>query len=168
MNVENKDKKNKTILFILVIAVGFLLGIAIGYFAAHNASVKTEGGIGFTVVPENNLNNTNTEKGVTVPGITSMSVKAGSDRLVTGFYNPVENKDRYYLTFQLWAEINGKNELLYTSGLVEPGNSIYEIKLDKTLEKGTYNAVIHIQPYRMNKDLTPTNNADIKAVIKAV
>lgn len=168
MNVENKEKKKKTILVIIVITVGFLLGIVIGYFAAHNAPAKTEGGIGFTVVPENTQNNSHAEKGVTVPGITSMSVKAGSDRLVTGFYNPVENKDEYYLTFQLWAEINGKNELLYTSGLVEPGNSIYEIKLNKTLEKGTYNAVIHIQPYRMNKDLTPTNNADIKAVIKAV
>ena len=55
--------------------------------------------------------------------------------------------------------------MLYSSGLVEPGKHIQQITLSRGLEKGVYEAVVHVQPYRMSEARTLTNNADIKTVL---
>lgn len=166
-NNENKNKSDRKLpIIIFLIAAVILLGITVGYLSIRKLS-DYPGGIGFTIDSVNKDKNDVNEQNVTIPGITAMHIKSGEDRLVTGLYNPVENSGLYYLTFELSAIIDGKSELLYSSGLVEPGNGIYEIKLNKTFEKGTYNAVVHIQPYRMDKERTPTNNADIIVVIIA-
>ncbi|MDE5860923.1 MAG: hypothetical protein K2J36_08390 [Ruminococcus sp.] len=52
--------------------------------------------------------------------------------------------------------------MLYTSGLVDTGLHIQTINIARGLEAGTYDAVIHVQPYRMNGAQTPTNNADMR------
>lgn len=48
------------------------------------------------------------------------------------------------------------------SGLVDTGLHIQTINIARGLEAGTYDAVIHVQPYRMNGAQTPTNNADMR------
>lgn len=170
MNAENgenqKNKRLHTAAVILLIAAGFLLGLAAGYLSAQKDETYT-GGVGFTVVPEQQGGEEYPEQGVTVPGITYIHVSTENNRMTSAFYNPEENSGLYYLKFELRADIDGKREVLYTSGLIEPGKCVYDIKLSRKLEKGVYNAVVHVQPYRINKELTPTNNADIMATIKA-
>lgn len=56
---------------------------------------------------------------------------------------------------------NGGYEVLYKSGLVEAGNHIQKITLSRGLAEGTYDAIIFVQPYRMD-GITPTNNAETK------
>lgn len=160
MNAENR-KHNLWV--VLLILAGFLLGLLAGYLSAKNNETYI-GGVEFKVISERE---DYPEQGVTVPGITSIRLNTETNRIATAFYNPQENSGLYYLKFELKADIDGKMEVLYTSGLIEPGKCVYDIALSRTLEKGVYNAVLHIQPYRMNKELTPTNNADIIAVIKA-
>lgn len=103
-------------------------------------------------------------QGVSIPGWGSITIPADSAEIAVDFFNPEENKDLYYLTFELRLPDDSEQgyEVLYTSGLVEPGLHIQKINLERTLESGNYNAVIHVQPYRMDENKTATNNADLK------
>lgn len=103
-------------------------------------------------------------QGVSIPSWGSITIPADSAEITVDFFNPEENKDLYYLTFELRLPDDSEQgyEVLYTSGLVEPGLHIQKINLARTFDKGTYNAVIHVQPYRMDENKTATNNADLK------
>ena len=83
------------------------------------------------------------------------------------FHNPSANEGRFYLTFELRIPNDSEQgyEVLYSSGLVLPGMTILEIEMTRGLEAGVYNAVLHVQPYRMDEDLTPVNNADLKIAL---
>lgn len=104
------------------------------------------------------------EEGVVIVGRESMTISAGTKEADVDFYNPRENKQQYYLTFELRLcnDSGAGYETLYTSGLVEPGRHIYHITLSRELEKGEYEAVVHVQPYRMNAERTMTNNVDMR------
>lgn len=101
---------------------------------------------------------------VVIAGWESLTIPAGKTEADVDFFNPEENAQLYYLTFELRLFQNNREdyEVLYTSGLVEPGKHIGRITLSRKLKKGVYEAVIHVQPYRMNEKKTPTNNADIR------
>ncbi|MCH5261115.1 MAG: hypothetical protein J1F18_15310 [Lachnospiraceae bacterium] len=104
------------------------------------------------------------EQDVAISGRRSITIPANKKEITVDFYNPKENAGAYYLTFELRLGDDSKQgyEVLYTSGLLEPGKHIEQITLSRALEKGTYDAIVHIQPYRMNDEKTLTNNADIK------
>ena len=102
--------------------------------------------------------------GVAIPGWVSFTIPANTtEDIVVDFYNPVENTDKYYLTFELRLPDNSEQgyEVLYTSGLVEPTLHIQKITLNRGLEAGEYDAIIHVQPYHMDSK-APTNNADME------
>lgn len=107
------------------------------------------------------------EQDVAISGRRSMTIPANKKEVTVDFYNPEENDGAYYLSFELRLCNDSESgyEVLYTSGLIEPGNSIDRIELSRTLEKGEYDAIIHIQPYRMDEGKTHTNNADIKIAL---
>ena len=96
---------------------------------------------------------------VAVPGWSSITIPANQQTVSVDFYNPEANEGMYYLTFKLILSDTG--EVLYESAAVPPGKHIQTIKLTRALSAGTYDAVVHVQPYRMS-DETPANNADMK------
>ena len=96
---------------------------------------------------------------VAVPGWSSITIPANQQTVSVDFYNPERNEGQYYLTFKLILSDTG--EVLYESAAVPPGKHIQTITLTRALSAGTYDAVIHVQPYRMS-DETPANNADMK------
>ena len=55
-------------------------------------------------------------------------------------------------------------EVLFTTGLIPPGQYCNQVTLTRALEPGEYNVILHVQPYRMS-DKTPTNNADTETVL---
>lgn len=101
--------------------------------------------------------------GVAIPGWGSLTLPANTTDVPVDFYNPEENQDLYYLTFEVRLPDASERgyEVLYESGLVAPGLHIQNIQLAHGLDAGTYNAVIHVQPYRIDEAKTPTNNADM-------
>ena len=106
-----------------------------------------------------------TAPGVAIPGWGTIVIPANqSENIVVDFYNPELNDGLYYLTFELRIEDDSEQgyEVLYKSGLVEPGKHIQKISLTRGLMPGTYNAFIYVQPYRMDEYRTPTNNANLK------
>ena len=102
-------------------------------------------------------------KGVSIPGYKIMNIKADMQTVDVDLYNPEENKDYYYMSFEIRVPNSSDDyESVYASGLVEPGNHIYNITLTRAFPVGEYdNCILHVQPYRI-PDRTPTNNADVK------
>lgn len=102
--------------------------------------------------------------GVAIPGWGKLTVPVNTSKdIVVDFYNPEVNADKYYLTFELRIPADNEQgyEVLYKSGLIAPGNHIQKIDFTRGLPAGTYNAILHVQPYRMS-DKSMTNNADLK------
>lgn len=176
-----KEKKNRRekwlilllLLILLVLGMGILLSS--GEVREENATVtavpeeNTGDGVGLVIDPDAKnsqlAGKSNTKKqDVAISGRSSMTIPAHEKEVTVDFYNPKENKELYYLTFQLRLFHDNQQgyEILYTSGLVEPGKRINRITLSRGLEQGMYDAVIHVQPYRMNQVKTLTNNADMK------
>lgn len=111
-----------------------------------------------------------TEPGVAIPGWGSITLPAGATEAATTLKNPDANADWYYLTFEMRLptvdEETGKEsyEVLFTTGLIPPGQYCNQVTLTRALEAGEYNVILHVQPYRMS-DKTPTNNADTEMVL---
>lgn len=111
-----------------------------------------------------------TEPGVAIPGWGSITLPAGVTEAATTLKNPDANAGWYYLTFEMRLptvdEETGEEsyEVLFTTGLIPPGQYCNQVTLTRALEPGEYNVILHVQPYRMS-DKTPTNNADTEMVL---
>jgi len=110
--------------------------------------------------------------GIAIPGWGEIILPPNQTDIVVDFYNPEKNANKYYLKFQLRL-ITGSDpekdyEVIYESGLVEPGKHIQRITLSRSFEKGEYDAVMFVQPYKMDGAFTPTNNLNsvLKLVVK--
>lgn len=167
---EKKSKKNLLLLLLLLLII-ILLVILIWKSwdndKSKDPSSSPSGGVHLELDPNageyEEQEKTNTQ-GVAIPGWGTLTIPANQTDVTVDFFNPEANKDLYYLTFELRLLDDSEKgyEVLYTSGLVEPSLHIQKITLNRALSAGTYDAVIHVQPYRMNEEKTPTNNADMK------
>ena len=111
-----------------------------------------------------------TDPAVANPGRGSITLPAGVTEAATTLKNPEANEGWYYLTFEMRLptvdEETGEEsyEVLFTTGLIPPGQYCNQVTLTRALEPGEYNVILHVQPYRMS-DKTPTNNADTETVL---
>ena len=98
------------------------------------------------------------EPGIAIPGWGSIFLPADSLEAEADLYNPEDNKDWYYLTFQLCLKDTG--EVVFQTGLIPPGMYCTKVTLNRAWEAGTYEGIMHVQPYYMRDPPAPTNNAD--------
>lgn len=167
--ISKKRKAIKIILLILLIIFLVAAGIFIYSRLAKSEVQPAQGGIGLYYDPNakdytQSTTVTTTKRGVKIPGWPTINIPENHTEIAVDFYNPKENEGLYYLTFELRLPDDSKQgyEVLYKSGLVEPSKHIQSITLSHGFDKGEYDAVVHVQPYRMDEDKTPTNNADMK------
>ena len=167
-STETNNKNKKWLLPLLILLLLALLGVGIwiGISLNKQPDNPNQGGVqldpnqGGYVDPDQG-NNTPAQ-GVAIPGWGKITVPVNETEVTVDFFNPEQNKDLYYLTFELrLPDGNGGYEVLYKSGLIEAGNHIQKITLSRGLAEGTYDAVIFVQPYRMD-GVTPTNNAETR------
>ena len=110
------------------------------------------------------------QPGIAIPGWGSITRPAGVTEASTALQNPEANEDWYYLTFEMRLpttdEATGEEgyEVLFTTGLIPPGQYCNKVTLNRPLEPGEYKAVVHVQPYTI-ENMTPTNNADMETVL---
>ena len=106
------------------------------------------------------------EPNVAIPGWGRITMPSGTTEITSvDFYNPKENEGLYYLTYALLLPTaGGESEVLYQSDAIPPGKHIQKITMSRGLPAGTYEAVVHVQPYRMS-DETPTNSADMRTIL---
>lgn len=95
-------------------------------------------------------------KNIILPGFVELDINKPGKLLCN------MNED-FYLQFNII--LRDTDEVIYSSGLVEYGNYINAIELNREIEKGEYDAVVFIQPYDIK--LNKTNNAkfNIKLII---
>ena len=130
-----------------IIAVGILLlFIVLLLPQLKNVDSKPE--------KENNIKNINDAeevkeiRNIVLPGFVELDVNKPGKLLCN------LNED-FYLQFNII--LRDTDEVIYSSGLVEYGNYINVIELNREIEKGEYDAVVFIQPYDIK--LNKTNNA---------
>lgn len=138
-----------------IIAVGILLlFIVLLLPQLKNVDSKPE--------KENNIKNINDAeevkeiRNIVLPGFVELDVNKPGKLLCN------MNED-FYLQFNII--LRDTDEVIYSSGLVEYGNYINVIELNREIEKGEYDAIVFIQPYDIK--LNKTNNAkfDIRLII---
>ena len=130
-----------------IIAVGILLlFIVLLLPKLKNVDSKPE--------KENSIKNINDAeevkeiKNIVLPGFVELDVNKPGKLLCN------LNED-FYLQFNII--LRDTDEVIYSSGLVEYGNYINVIELNREIEKGEYDAIVFIQPYDIK--LNKTNNA---------
>lgn len=112
---------------------------------------------------------------ISIPGYESLSFKAGKKKQSVNFYNPAENTCYFRISLGLKADDieagepagggEAKEEALWTSELLEPGESIKSIELTKGLESGEYPAVLKYECFSL-KDETPLNGSKVELTLK--
>lgn len=98
--------------------------------------------------------------GIKIPGYPSISLPADRQEVVMALLNPEGNP--CYFTFELVLRDTG--EVLYTSGLVPPGQAIYDVTLSRALPAGEYNATIRISTTSL-EDGSAMNGANMETVL---
>ena len=170
----SSDKKWKilvVILAVLLILCGtWIIWGGVPFFpaAAPNDGGSSSQGGGLMIDPNATENLTVVQPpGVAIPGFGKMTIPAYTKELKgINLHNPKKNEGWYYLTYKLCLlDKNGAvSEVLYESQLLPPGQYIQDITMSRGLSPGTYEAVMHVQPYRI-ADKSPTNNADLRLTI---
>lgn len=164
------SKKTLAIIAAVLLSIGGALGIwwiSTGFQSDSGQEVRPKLSIdpaaGEYVEPEQAPS---PSTGVAIPGWGSMTIPAGKTEVAVNLPNPEANEGAYYLSFTL--RLKDTDEVLYTSGLVPPGQTIQKITLSRPLTAGSYAAVVHVQPYKMDEEQTPTNNADMETKLIVV
>lgn len=117
---------------------------------------------GTFVAPEKTEVAEESRGGIAIPGWGSISIKAGETLVDVDLENPIDNKDRYNMSFTIY--LKGEEEPIAETGLIPPGESALKLELSEALEAGEYEAIVHVQPYRI-ADGSATNNADIETIL---
>lgn len=99
---------------------------------------------------------------IALPGYDEITMTAGTDTAYVALWNPPSNP--CYFQFQVVYE----GEVLYESGLIEPGKAVREIPLGRTFEAGVYDLNIMIKTFSLEDGETPMNGGNIECKLVAV
>ncbi len=100
---------------------------------------------------------------IEIPGYTDIYITAGETSVDVDFFNPESNS----VYFQITLILTDTGEEIYTSKLFSPGQHLYEIELNRAIEKGEYDMTIVYSTYSMDEDYTPKNGANVSCVLIA-
>jgi len=130
---------------------------------------------GNTDKPKKDYSNIEMNPNIAIPGFESLEFKAGTKKQSVSFYNPEENTCYFRMSLILQAagteaggtaaDSGAKEETLWTSELLEPGESIKSIDITKELESGEYPAVLKYECFSL-KDETPLNGSKVELTLK--
>ena len=128
MNFLKRKKKVIIILLILVVIAG-----AFGIYQYTRPKEVTNYDVEFEAdqeKPEDEDTPSGVEKGIQIPGYESITIPAGTTDVSVELMNPEDNKVYFEMSFHLPET----DETIYTSKMIQPGQHLYEITLDKAME----------------------------------
>lgn len=103
-------------------------------------------------------------KNVTIVGIPEINFKANQKEQNVILTNHAKNEGVCFMEFTIYLDKNSNkkvddaDEMIYKSGLVQPGYSISKFSINRTLDVGEYDAVVLQQPYSFDQQRTKLNN----------
>lgn len=106
------------------------------------------------------VRNTDPES-ILLPGISRLKVKAGELRIHTALINPEGNT----CYFKYIIQLADTKEVLYTSGLIEPGKAVTEFDITRMLKPGEYPVTIIVETRDTEDYETVYNAGNIDAVL---
>lgn len=118
--------------------------------------------VGKTDKQKKDYSNIEMNPNISIPGYESLDFKAGKKKQSVNFYNPEENT--CYFRISLVLKADEAEEVLWTSELIEPGEEVKSIKLDKELESREYPAILKYECFSL-KDETPLNGSNVELVL---
>ena len=162
MKADNKNSKKKILIIIsaavLVIAAAAIIMAVSGVFSPPPKE-EAKGVVGVitddwdpNVEPDPSAEQ---KSGTRIPGYSAAVMNSGDTSLTLSVGNPKENKVGMFAELQL-----EDGTVLYQSPLLSPGQGLKEVPLNKTLEKGTYNAKVVYQCVLLDEKNTPLNAAE--------
>lgn len=166
---EKKEKKNSKAVVLLVLIVLILLGLICGtlyYFLVYNTKDPLAresdalGGLlaGKTPTEMQDILNEKVAEGQVLVGIAAEPVfefNGKKGRIA------IENDVRNNYSFQVTLVLDATGEVLYESGLIDPGYYVEFIELDRRLESGDYPVTATFVTYSLTESPDPI--AEIKA-----
>ena len=99
---------------------------------------------------------------IALPGYEEINMAAGTDTAYVALWNPPTNP--CYFQFQVIYE----GDVLFESGLVEPGKAVTEVPLGRTFEAGTYDIEIVINTFSLEDGESPMNGGNIECTLVAI
>lgn len=130
-----KRKRQKKILIAAFLVIFLCLGILAGLIFSGMLGGdrgKIDENASELVETENYDGRKNTET-IDIPGLGTLTFKAGETKQTVHFYNPPQNSVYFKMTLQ-----DNRGNTLWQSDLVPPGKEINEITLKEVIPKGTY------------------------------
>ncbi len=162
-----KEKRKKLLVgAIWILALLLIVGGVIVYRAANKGPVTS---YEKDFVPEFEEQQTqqtqeaSVTKGIKIPGYTTIPIAANTQEVDIDLYNPEENDVHFQITFIL----DETGEKIYESKLIEPGQHLYHIKLEKALAPGEYPITMQYSTFSTDDTFTPKNGASVECVLKA-
>lgn len=101
------------------------------------------------------------EDSIAIPGYEGLILKANSKKQEISLKNPAENTCYFVIT--LYLEDGTE---LWRSEWIKAGEVSKPIRLKRELEPGNYPALLKYDCYRMDKDKTPLNGAQMKLTLR--
>ncbi len=162
--MKNLTKKQKMIILSVVAAVVVVVTAVCLYRHFHPTGEVTSQAYEFEEGQEKD-DTSGVAEGIAIPGYSEIRIPAGTTTAEVTLTNPSQNQVYFEISFYLPET----DEVIYTSKLIEPGKSLYEIELNQPLEEGEYDLTIQYATYAMDEDFTPMNGAEVncKLIVEA-
>ena len=153
------SKKFQRVLIVLLLAI-----IAVLLLILFKPNQETPGqGVVFEPNDTEQANIGTSLPGISIPGWSAIKLPSGVKEAEVSLHNPEGNAGYYDLSFTLKLADSG--EVIFSTGLIEPGYKCSRVTLSRELSPGEYNATLFIQPCLQDEDQTPTNNAELEILL---
>ena len=163
------------VVIVLLIAVGVFIGIKLNSNktpAEPQAQVQTDTGSKPALELDENAGEYTGEVpksadsseavGIKIPGYPSITIAKDTEDVTMALLNPEGNP--CYFKFEI--ALKDKDETIFESKYVKPGDCIYDVHLTKPLAEGEYPAVIKITTIALDGE-TPLNGANVETLLIA-
>ena len=164
--LERHEKMNTKLNKILTAFLTALMALVILTGCSQNSGDSAD-------KPKKDYSNIEMNPNISIPGYESLSFKAGTKKQSVNFHDPEENTCYFRISLVLEADegtgadkaAGAEDTVLWTSELLEPGESVKSIRLERELESGDYPAVIKYECFSL-RDNTPLNGANISVTLQ--
>ena len=152
-----EKKKRNTLILAVVLLVVLVTGIAVYQHVRPKEVTNFEYEEEQKKPDENTGSEAGVVPGIQIPGYKEIVISAGTTDVQVELTNPEANNVYFEISFYL----PDTDEVIYTSKLIKPGQSIYNITLNRAMEAGEYPLVVKYATYSTNEDRTPRNGAEV-------
>lgn len=144
------------VLFLLLCAVFFL-----GWWLSRKEKVPglDEAAVSYKV---EGMENTDPES-IALPGVSRIEMEAGTTRVDFPLVNPEGNT--CYMKYTIRDAQT--DEVLYSSGLIGPGQAVLSFDLNRPVEAGTYDILLQVETSDLDDYTVQLNGAEIPAELEA-